>query len=551
MESEALPPPQTGKIESEVPAAMGRTIGRGATWMVLASLGGKGLAFAAQIVLGIWLTSADYAVYGVALAISGFVAVFKDGGVREVLIQRGKSEYDNLLGPIFWLSTWMNILAGMAIGLVAGVIAYLQSQEPPVLPISYQNPWLPWMLVIVAVAIPIQSPSAILQARLRIDLRFSEYSRVTMWSALIRNITLVAGAWWLRNPLAFFIPMIIIGVYEGVAIYRLTRETPWRLSAKLHMWKDLLSIGGWMMLQTAANILFDLASFGVIGLFVPNVIVGNYVFAYTWITQTQTLIGYALMQVLFSALARLKDDLERFRWAIRRAQRVQMLLGSTASLGLAVIMRPLQSMIWGEKWVDCVSVVMILGAFFPFRVTFGLSNAAMLARGHFKELSLITLAEGIFIVAAAGLGASVDWTVNGIHFGGDANSIAWAVGISLILCRIAGTWLSLREIHITLLDIIKGMFPAWLVSLAAAGIALTATDKTHANEFVHELVSNAHLNSRIADLVMVCLIGAIFSVLMAVFSRFLLRSSVEDVLGVLPVRFASLGRRVMFMPAGK
>ncbi len=561
MELAASPPPQPAKPETEAPAAMGRTIGRGAVWMVMASLGGKGLAFIAQIVLGIWLTSADYAVYGVALAISGFVAVFKDGGVREVLVQRGKGEYNNLIGPVFWLATWMNIFAGLTTGLVAGVLAYMQAKHLKSLPESYQDTWLPWMLLIIAIAIPIQSPAAVLQARLRLDLQFSQLSRITMWSALLRNVSLVAGAFWLRNPLAFFLPMIIIGFYEAFATYRVTRESPWRLPAKLHMWWELLSIGGWMMLQSAANILFDLASFGVIGLFVPNAVVGNYVFAYTWITQTQTLLGYALMQVLFSALARLKDDVDRFRWAIRRAQRVQMLLGTVASLGLAVIMRPLESMIWGGKWADCVSIVMILGVFFPFRVTFGLSNAAMLARGKFKALSLITLAEGIFIVAAAGTGAAVDWTIAGIHFGGDANSVAWAVGISLLISRLIGTWFSLREIDISMMDIIKGMFPAWIVSLVAACIALSLTDGANfwgqyfpsgypnINAVVHEVVSNAHLNSRIADFFMVCLIGGTFSVLMAIFSRFLLRPSVEDVLGVLPVRFASLGRRVMFMPA--
>ena len=521
----------TAPVASGTPAAqegMGKRVGRGATLTVVATVLSKGLAAGAQIFLGLWLSKGDFAVYGLALSISGVVQVFRDGGVREVLIQRGPKEYPRLIGPVFWLATAMNIVAallmcGVALGLMAG-----QRWGSDLLSESYRDSKIPWMLFVIAVSIPLSTLGAVLQARMRLDLKFGALSALSLVSALARNIAMIGFAWWLRNPLAFVLPLIVVALYEGFASYRAVRETPWKLAPHVAMWRELLATGGWMIVQTLAGVMLDVAPFAMIGIFLEKDPVGVYVFAYTWIAQVGTLLGFALQQVLFSALARLASDAERLRAAVIRAQHVQMLLGATASMGLAVVIGPMERIIWGGKWEAAVATVIILGLFFPFRVTYGLSTALMMAQGRFRELALLTAIEGIGVTGFGTLGAYLHRSPEGVAI--------WT-GASLLVTRIACTWWAMRPIQLGIFPILRGMLPAWVIAAAAAAAALWVESLLAAPGVLDArlaFIASATLRKYAEPGILLCVSGGIFTLLMAIFSRMFLASSLREVAEALP-----------------
>lgn len=526
-------------VEHPRTQALGASVGRGASWMVAATVLTKIAAFVTQILLGWWLTKGDFAVFGVTIALSGFVQIFRDGGVREVLVQRGPGQYRELSPAVFGLAGVMNLIAAVLMGLAGAAIWWLQAHRPAMLSETYADHYVPWMLAVIAVTLPLNTPAAVLQAKLRLDLKFETLSHIAVGSAIVRNGGTILLAWWLRNPLAFVLPLLAVAIVENVWSYLATRDAPWMRGLGISRWKEMLASGLWMIVGSLSNIMLDVASFGVIGLILSKELTGDYFFSFNWIANIGTILGFTLQQVLFSALARLKDEPARFAAAVRRAQGVQMMLGAAASLGVACVMEPLERLLWHGKWSTAVPAVMILGLFFAFRVTFGLSTAVMLARGEFKKLSGLTAIEGIGVVGLGAIGALVHGTVEGVAL--------WT-GASLLITRVICTIIAFGPLGIGAGEVIKGMFPAWILAcLAAAGAVWLDRGFGLALRLENQFaaIESVAWRTRAVDVVRMLLVGGVFAAAYAALCRALLPGIVREVCQALPGPAGRLARAVM------
>jgi O-antigen/teichoic acid export membrane protein len=507
--------------------------------MVAATMLTKVAAFVTQILLGLWLSNGDFAVFGVTLALSGFVQIFRDGGVREVLVQRGLKEYHELAPAVFGLAGLMNLAAAILMGGAGLTIWWMQQYRPHWLSETYADHHMPWMLGVIALTLPLNTPIAVLQGKLRLDLKFDTLSHIALGVAVVRNGGTILLAWWLKNPMAFVLPLLAIAVLENLWSYLAARDTPWLRGLGVKHWKEMLSSGVWMIIGAISNTLLDVASFAVIGLILSKQLTGEYYFAYYWIANIGTVLGYTIQQVLFSAFARFKDERERFASAVRRAQGVQMMLGAAASLGVACVMEPLERLLWHGKWSGAVVAVMILGLFFAFRVTFGLSAAVLMAQGKFKKLALLTGVEGIGVVGCGAIGALLHGTVEGV---------AWWTGGSLLLTRVVCTIISLRPLGIGTLEVLRGMFPAWILACVAAGIALSADYYAQLPERLEALFVSVQALSwreRWVDIARIIAVGGMFALLYAALCRVMLASVVREVCSALPGPVGRLARLVM------
>ena len=110
--------------------------------------------------------------------------ILKDGGVRQLLIQRGQSEFESLVGPVFWMAMAFNVGTGALLAAAAPLAAGL-----------YGHAVIAPMLLVVAASISLSTPSAILQAKMTIDLRFGALARIAVGSAIVRYAGSVVLAW--------------------------------------------------------------------------------------------------------------------------------------------------------------------------------------------------------------------------------------------------------------------------------------------------------------------------------------------------------------------
>lgn len=521
---------------------MGHTVGHGMGWMVLGTVLAKGAAFIAQIALGIILLPEQFGVYFTALAIAGFVQVVRDGGVREVLVQRGEAHYASLAGPVFWLAMAMNLGAGL---LLAGVA--------PALSRLYGQPLTP-LLLVIALSLPLGTPAAVLQCRLRIDLRFGVLSRIQMVSALVRHGSTITFALVGLGAQSFVLPLILVAIVEGVWSFWATRgvRPPWMLAPRVGTWIGLLRTGWWMIFQTLANILLDVGAFAVLGLIVSNAIVGVYGFAFNWIAQVGVLLSYNMQQVLFPALTRIAAEPVRFRDATLRALRALMLVGAISCLGLAAIMDPLETLLWRHKWDDAVLPVMILGVFFAFRVSFGLCAAVLMSQANYRAFGVVTLLEGLGVVAGGAIGA---WA------SGSAVGIALGTGIALCVGRLAGTGVVLGRIGIPFSRVITAVLPAWALATLAAAAAVGADRFLGLGAWLESIwpagSADSVLGARLAKYAhpafvegtRLVFLGAACGLLFLAMARLVIPRQLADTLSAMPARLARPARRLLQISA--
>ncbi|MGE3110075.1 MAG: oligosaccharide flippase family protein [Phycisphaerales bacterium] len=431
---------------------IGSAVKRGMTWTVANTVVAKGLSFVSIAVLGLLLTPEDFGIYGISFSIAAFLQVFRDGGVVQLLVQRGEAAYGELRGPVFWMAGAFNAVTG-------GVLALLA----PVLSRAYGSGELMWLLVVIGVSMPLATPGVVLQARLAMQLRFGTIARIQLMSSIIRYGGTITLAWMGMGPLCFVLPLPVIAAYEGVAAYAATGESPWRDGARVGVWRGLFLHSRWLILQALASASINQGCFLMLGAMVDKSVVGVFFFAYQLITQIDAVLAATAGVVLFPALSRLAPEPERFRAALLRACRTIVFLGAPATGALLAGMDAFENMMWHARWSAAVLPVQALSVLYAARVLFTVPGVALMAQGKFKACAMIVLACGVGLMLVTGASALANPT---------PDSIAVWIGAYLGLGCLACSLIIMRRLGVETVAAVRSIVPPWGAAWVAAGAAM-------------------------------------------------------------------------------
>lgn len=444
-----------GDAPKEAPK-IGSSVKRGMTWTVANTAIAKGLSFLSIAMLGLLLSPTDFGLYGISFSIAAFVQIFRDGGVVQLLVQRGEAEYAALRGPVFWMALAFNAGTGVVLSVLAPLIALLFHQ-PRLLP----------LLIVIGLAMPLGTPGVVLQARLAMQLRFGAIARIQLISSVIRYGGTIVLAWAGLGPLSFVLPLPAIAIYESLAAYSLTREAPWRDSARTGRWRELFVQSRWLIFMALAAASLNQGTFLALGAVVDEAVVGVFFFAYQFVMQIDAVLAATAGAVLFPALSRLAGEPERFRAALLRSSRLLMFLAAPATMALLVGFGPLEDILWHNRWDAAVWPVQVLSLFYAARVFFSLPSTALMAQGHFRTNAMIVLFCGVGMMLATTLGALVDPAPGSIAVWLGAYIGAGCIGFAMYTAHLVG---------VTNAAVVRAIMPvwvaAWLAGSAAVGVDL-------------------------------------------------------------------------------
>lgn len=471
-----------GRVE-----AMGQAAGRGAAWMVSATGLLKLTTFVAQLMLGKLLSAEDFGLYAMALAATKFLSICQDGGVRDLLIQRGRDEYAALSGRIFWFALAFNLTVAAFIALMAPVVAHRW----------FERPELVQMLLVLALAMPLGTPNTILSAKLRLDLRFRVTSTLMIITGLTRQVSTVALALAAAGPMSFVIPAVICAVLDSAMAYLVTRDAPWSRRPEVRRWAEVFDQSKWLIFGSVANLLIDRGPYLVmqpvmiwasplghsVATAAATRVTGSYFWAYEMVAQIGVMLSWNLQLVLTPVFQRLAGDGKRLREAAVRAMAGMMLLGSLACLGMAVVMDPLEKVIFNGKWEPATRAIAVFGIFFPFRILYGLTSAVLLAQGRFRAWCLSSFAEGLAFTAA---GAVAAWIVADPS----ASGLAWWTASTLAAARLAVTLWVMKSIGAARRQTLPDIFGPWIMAMGAATAAVLTDRALALDSVIHRTVTD-------------------------------------------------------------
>lgn len=502
--TEAPPKPAAEAVQASRPPAppLAGVVRRGMGFFAALNVVSKFAAFGANIVLAWILAPSDFGIYGTAIAVAAVVAIFRDGGVRELLVQRGAKQYDDLVGPIFWYGLAISGLAGAILAAASPWIADL-----------YKMPGLVWPLVVIAISLPLGVPGSVLRSKLRIDLRFGALGNITLISNVLRYSTTILFALLGAGPLSFVLPLIVIAVYEWVAGAAATKENPLRHAFGLSRWGEIFHQTKWLVIGAVAFMMVEQGDYLVAGIFVSEATMGFYFFAAQLLFQTSyAMLSYTAQLVLFPSLVKLVGEPQRKRDASLRFLNSLMLIAAPMSLGLAVIAQPLFDVLLQPKWRYSVLALQVLAALYPLRCTIGLTTSILWAKGLFKRNAGYMLFEGAVLLVVTAVAAK---------YWGRPSAIAAGVGISLTVTRLIICVLTFRVLGGRTLEVLGACLFAWALALGAASATFWADA-----QFTSSLPAIARLLAN----------GAMFSLVYGALARLIMPAQIIEALVMVPAR---------------
>lgn len=364
----------------------GLATGRGIVWMLVSTLITKSASFIAQIVLGWILLKEEFGLWAIALSVTSFLQILKDGGTRKIIVQKGVGRFDRLCAPVFWIATAFNLATALVIVALAWPAAGV-----------YESPDLVSMMLIIALGTALGSPDMMYRAKLTVDMRYRELSRFQTLSGLVRfgSTILLAVLGFGAASLAW--PVLVQALFGWMYGRMSVGVLPIWGPLKLRMWPIFFHATMWMLVGAGGLTALRMGPYSILGLMHPPEVLAIYFFAYQLLVQIDVLIAYNLQSVLLPTLSAIKENHERHRAAVLRSIGTLSLAGACAGMGFGVCVEDAVRFIWADKWVESSPAVQWMAVFFAFRMLQAVLEPALLSRGLYREWAWLMVLQGVIV----------------------------------------------------------------------------------------------------------------------------------------------------------
>jgi len=439
---------------------------RGLSWSFASRLGSQFFQLAFSIALARLLSPREFGLIGMLLVFTGFAQALADGGLCSALIYRQDvSEVHR--STAFWIQT--------GAGALLSVLFFLSA---PFIAAFYNAPALDPLSRLLSFTFIIQALGLVHNALLMKEFRFKALACVTVSATMISGGAAIImalngyGVWalaWqgLVSTAATTLLLWIVSPWRPHAIFRRN------VAAELGRYGIYLlghtSLNYWM--RNGANLL--------IGKSIGAHALGIFARSYTLMLLPLNNISSVLGQVMFPALARVQNDIPRFRQHYLTATRMIALVTFPLMIGIAVLSEPLILFLLGKRWAEVVPILRILSLVGMFQSIIVPVGWVFTALGKTREQFRLSILLGIlFVIAMAA----------GVRFGLLGVTYAYA-GWTLI-----SGWLNLRlignYIELPAPAVVTAVLPITLIA-GAMGFAVGMIDAgpAHAWSFIARLLA--------------------------------------------------------------
>jgi len=327
----------------------------GVFWSAVERLCRQASIFVVQVILARLL---DPSTFGLVAMVGVFVSVagsLVDCGLGAALIQRANVTKRDL-GTV-----WVFNLV-IAVALAAG-LWFLA----PLIAGFYRQPALPWVLRGLGFSLIFNALGSVHSTMLMKEMQFRRLFWITVPAAVISGSigVLAAYAGWREWAL-----VTQVLAQTGLSSAALWLLSPWRFRPVFDrkIFAELYPFGSRLALSSIMDRVFTDAYTLVIGRVFTPADVGIFQRSYSLQQLPATNIQSVLNSVAFPLLSQLRDEPARLRRALRAAVQIGGLCSFPLFAVIAVSVRPMITVLLGEKWLMCAPLLQALclaGALYP------------------------------------------------------------------------------------------------------------------------------------------------------------------------------------------
>jgi PST family polysaccharide transporter len=318
------------------------------TAAAFASQGGKfALNFGVSIALARLLTPADFGVFTIAFAITGFLEFAKTGGMVVPVIQSDALSTEQL-NTLFWFNAGVGLLVTAVGFALAPVVAY-----------AYGDARLTWVTCALALVFLAGGLSTQHVGLLRRQMRFTTLAVCEVVALAAAAAVAIVGAirgasYW--SLVLFQLVREVIQALLVIAAARWWPARPGRWSAIA----PLVRFGGLMMVFDIIGYFNQRVDNLIVGWFAGPAAVGFYDKAYQFLLLPTNQINMPLATVVHSTLSRLQHQWDRYRAYLRRALLIATGLGMPLIAFACANITTLMGQLFGAQWLPSAPIFLAL-----------------------------------------------------------------------------------------------------------------------------------------------------------------------------------------------
>lgn len=295
------------------------------------------------MILARLLSPVDYGVIAMVAAITGFVAVLKDGGLSTATIQQTNIS-DAQVSTLFWINTTLGVAVAIIVMVMSPAVAWF-----------YNNPALSWVTVAMAVPFALGGLTVQHQALLQRQMKFRVLAVIDISCTLLALIVAVIMA---LNGFRYWslVAMTIASALANLMlVWAFCRWRPSRPSRGSGV-RSMLAFGGGLTINNFFGTLSGAVDRVLLGKFFGTSAAGQYARAQGLLYQPIQQIMPTLQTVGLPALSRLKSQPDKYCLTFLNLMKVTVFASSFMASFMFSGADWLVAFFLGPQWTEAVDV---------------------------------------------------------------------------------------------------------------------------------------------------------------------------------------------------
>jgi O-antigen/teichoic acid export membrane protein len=320
----------------------------GVAWMSAVQVTRQVLQLVSVSILARHIPPLAYGLVAMAALVTNFLETIRDVGTGYALV-REREVSGELASTVFWLNCGVGSAASLLVVALSWPAAWF-----------FHEPQVARILQILAISFFLGAMSVVPTAMLNRAMEFRKVATAQTAAAILGTTVAVVmaisgkGVWSLvgGTVTASVVNTLVVWTFAPVRVYLVA----WH-GATRRILTFGLNLTGFQVLNYISRNADNL----LVGRFLGSTPLGYYQMGYMLMTYPITNFATVVAQVVYPALATLRDDNERFCAAYLRTCRLIALLTFPLMLGLAVTAHPFVRVLLGAKWMPVAALLAVFG----------------------------------------------------------------------------------------------------------------------------------------------------------------------------------------------
>lgn len=371
----------------------GKTI-KGLFWSFSDLIFNQGIQFVIQIFLARLLLPEEFGLIGI---ITVFIAVSNsiiDSGFTNALIREENASQDDY-STVFYFNIAMSVIMYLTLFISAPLISKF-----------FNEPMLVSILRILSLTLIINSFGLIQKTMLTKKINFRSQTAINIIASVSSGVIAIFLAYKGFGVWSLVIRTIIMQILQAVLLSLSNKWLP-SFVFKVESFKRLFGFGWKMMVSGIIDTIYNNLYYLIIGRFFSTTQLGYYTNAQKLRDVASTSITTSVQKVSYPVLSNLQTEEDKLKSAYKKIIKNTVFVTFPVMVGLAVVAKPLITIVFGEKWIGSIFFFQLLavdGMIFPLHVI-NLNILQVKGRSDlFLKLEVIKKVLSVAIIAIALIG---------------------------------------------------------------------------------------------------------------------------------------------------